>query len=142
MISVGFLCSCLELGARFLMNQSTHTLPIHNRIHIRIRDGMLSGSLYGDLPQIGGHKHCKIISSLSLDALDRRPLRRLRLGPRTKIKTETTAILGNLQQHQQQQQHRSPEKYFTKCLSKALDNQKHRQTFLLILFCKFPTRKA
>lgn len=45
--------------------------PINAHTRIRIRDAL--GSLYGDLPQIGGHKHCKIISSLSLFDLDRRP---------------------------------------------------------------------
>lgn len=58
----------------FLMNQSTHTccklsLSLPACVCVCVWSAAAAAacvrSLYGDLPQIGGHKHCKIISSLS-----------------------------------------------------------------------------
>lgn len=70
---ISFCSFCAWAVLPFLMNQSTHTcsklvLPEYVCVCVCLWSAAAAAcvrSLYGDLPQIGGHKHCKIISSLS-----------------------------------------------------------------------------
>lgn len=65
---ISFCSFCAWAVLPFLMNQSTHTcskLVLPEYVCVCVSAAACVRSLYGDLPQIGGHKHCKIISSLS-----------------------------------------------------------------------------